>query len=367
VASARVKKSHFASQWRAAGMFAYRGALFLCCALMQDLSARLEIFLRPQIGAPVRVADLAPMEDGHAGLTFGFRLIDAEQEIGRYVLRMAPVGVTRRGNTDVYRQAPLLRALHKAGLPVPAVPFACAEEEPLGAPFIVMERLPGRVFLIWEPDGSFKRDTPTLTSVWTQAAQALASIHRVKWQTTLAEWEQPQPLGEALRRWDKVLRHAQAPEWLELGLQLQEKLMASEPLPSVIGLVHGDFQPGNVLYDKAGDKLTGVVDWELSSIGAQGLDVGWLMMMGDPSAWSPSWPPIVALKPKQLLEAYVAAGGPAAEHVAWFQAFAAYRMASIACLNVKLHRTGKRPDPLWDRFAPSVSVMFRWGIDRLTN
>ena len=327
------------------------------------LAERLQSFLRPQIGAEARVADLAPMEDGHAGLTYGFRLLRGDVETGRYVLRMAPIGVTRRGNTDVYRQAPLLRALHAAGLKVPAVPFASPEEEPLGAPFIVMERLPGRVFLIWEPDASFARDTPTLTSVWIQAAQALAAIHRVNWKTTLADWEKPQKLGDALRRWDKVLRHAQEPEWLELGLRLQEKLLETEPQPSVIGLVHGDFQPGNVLYDKT-DTLTGVVDWELSSIGAQGLDVGWLMMMGDPTAWSPSWPPIVALRPEQLLDAYRDAGGPAAEHVAWFQAFAAYRMASIACLNVKLHRTGKRPDPLWDRFAPSVSVMFRWGHDR---
>ncbi|MGE0153249.1 MAG: phosphotransferase family protein [Reyranellaceae bacterium] len=313
----------------------------------------------------MRVADLAPMEDGHAGLTFGFRLLEGEGEIGRYVLRMAPIGVTRRGNTDVYRQAPLLRALHAAGLPVPAVPFACAEEAPLGAPFIVMERLPGRVFLIWEPDASFARDPETLKSVWTQAAQALAMIHALDWRRALAGWEAPQPLSAELRRWDKILRHAQSEEWLELGLRLQARLLETEPQPSAIGLIHGDFQPGNVLYEKSGNRLAGVVDWELSSIGAQGLDVGWLMMMGDPGAWSPGWPPIVAQPSQALLETYRAAGGPAAEHVEWFQAFAAYRMASIACLNVKLHRTGKRPDPLWDRFAPSVSVMFRWGYERL--
>ncbi len=330
-----------------------------------SLADRLAEFLRPQVGNDVRVRDLAPMEDGHAGLTFGFRLEHDGGETGRYVLRLAPAGVTRRGNTDVYRQAPLLRALHRAGLPVPAVPFACAEEAPLGAPFIVMERLPGRVFLIWEAEASFSRDPATLRSVWDQAAQALAKIHRLDWRRELAGWEQPRPLGEELRRWDKVLRHAQVEEWLELGLRLQARLLATEPLPSVIGLIHGDFQPGNVLYEKDGNRLTGVVDWELSSIGAQGLDVGWLMMMGDPGAWALDWPPIVAQPSQALLAAYRDAGGPAAEHVEWFQAFAAYRMASIACLNVKLHRTGKRPDPLWDRFAPSVSVMFRWGYDRL--
>lgn len=330
--------------------------------LSADLSARLSEFLAPEVGSAIRVRDLAPMEDGHAGLTFGFRLESADgTTFGSYVLRMAPAGVTRRGNTDVYRQAPLLRALHKAGLPVPAVPFASAGEDALGAPFIVMEKLPGRVFLIWEPHPTFARDAATLDSIWHQAARALAAIHRLDWRRALAEWEQPQPLAAELRRWDKILRHSQDETWLALGLRLQQRLLDTEPAPQAIGLIHGDFQPGNVLYGE-GNRLSGIVDWELSSIGAQGLDVGWLMMMGDPGAWAPDWPPIVARPSTFLLEAYRDAGGPAVEHVEWFQAFAAYRMASIACLNVKLHRTGKRPDPLWDRFAPSIAPMFRWGL-----
>jgi aminoglycoside phosphotransferase (APT) family kinase protein len=84
------------------------------------------------------------MEDGHAGLTFGFDTVDAAGLLlDCYVLKLAPAGVTRRGNTDVYRQAPLLRALKATGLPVPAVPWASTDGGVLGTPFIVMERLPG--------------------------------------------------------------------------------------------------------------------------------------------------------------------------------------------------------------------------------
>jgi hypothetical protein len=39
-----------------------------------------------------------------------------------------------------------------------------------------------------------------------------------------------------------------------------------------------------------------------------------------------------------------------------------YRMGSIACLNVKLHRTGKRHDPMWERFAPSIATLFSRGL-----
>ena len=43
-------------------------------------------------------------------------------------------------------------------MPVPAVPWASPDDDVLGTPFIVMERLPGRVFLVWEPHSSFPRD-----------------------------------------------------------------------------------------------------------------------------------------------------------------------------------------------------------------
>jgi aminoglycoside phosphotransferase (APT) family kinase protein len=53
-----------------------------------------------------------------------------------------------------------------------------------------------------------------------------------------------------------------------------------------IGIVHGDFQPANILY--VNGKPNAVIDWELASIGAQGLDVGWLMMSADERAWPPT-------------------------------------------------------------------------------
>ena len=133
------------------------------------LPARLQKFIENECGPDSRVANLAAMEDGHAGLTFGFDIMGAAGELlDSYVLKLAPAGVTRRGNTDVYRQAPLLRALKAAGMPVPAVPWASPDGDALGTPFIVMERLPGRVFLVWEPHSSFPRDPIQVRRVWLQ-------------------------------------------------------------------------------------------------------------------------------------------------------------------------------------------------------
>jgi aminoglycoside phosphotransferase (APT) family kinase protein len=326
------------------------------------LEARLGRLIATECGAGRRVANLGTMDDGHAGLTFGFDVLGvAGQPLGSYVLKLAPVGVTRRGNTDVYRQAPLLRGLKTIGMPVPAVPWASQDDDVLGTPFIVMERLPGRVFLVWEPHHSFPRDQAQLRKVWLQAAVMLARLHKVDWQTSLPDWEKLRPLRAEIDFWTPLLRHAPDSKWLAAGTELNSLLAANIPNAQPIGVVHGDFQPGNILY--VDGRAEALIDWELASIGSQGLDVGWLLMMSDGEAWDPGWRPVAPVSREDLIDAYREAGGPALFNIDWYQALAHYRLGAIACLNVKLHRTGKRTDSLWERFAPSISILFARGIE----
>lgn len=332
------------------------------------LAARLERLIEADC-ASSRVANFGPMEDGHAGLTFGFDVLGvAGQPLGSYVLKLAPLGVTRRGNTDVYRQAPLLRGLKSVGMPVPAVPWASPDETVLGRPFIVMERLPGRVFLVWEPHSSFPRDRAQLREVWFQAARMLARLHTVDWQGALPDWEKPRRLREELDYWKPLLNHAPDPEWFAAGSELNSLLAASLLDGRPFGVVHGDFQPGNIPY--VDGRAETLIDWELTSIGSQELDVGWLLMMSDGEAWDPSWRPTAPVSREDLVVAYRESGDPALFNIDWYQALAHYRCGAIACLNVKLHRTGKRKDDLRERFATSVPSLFDRGIElarRTTN
>jgi aminoglycoside phosphotransferase (APT) family kinase protein len=327
-----------------------------------SIAAKLSRFIESECGAGSRVANFGPMEDGHAGLTFGFDVIGgASERLGSYVIKLAPIGVARRGNTDVYRQAPLLRNLHKAGMPVPAVPWASPDEQELGTPFIIMERLPGRIFFVWEPHASFPRETAAVRALWLQAAQLLARLHRTEWQTVLADWERPRGLRDELGAWVPLLRHAETPALTDEGAELHRLLAARIPDEPPTGIVHGDFQPGNILY--VAGKANAVIDWELTSIGAQGLDVGWLMMLTDERAWPATCRPVAPVSRADLLEAYRHAGGPALADTDWYQALAQFRLGAIACLNVKLHRSGRRSDRFWERMAPAIPVLFARGIE----
>lgn len=315
----------------------------------------LQRFVAAEFGPGYRIEGLQPA-DGHAGLTFLFSLAHPDGQVEDLVLRLPPEGVRRRGNTDVYRQAPLLRALSAAGLPVPAVRWAQSGEDWFGLPFIIMERLPGRTFLIWEPDASFDLSPPAVRPLWLQAAEILAELHRFDWRTGLADWESPRPLEDEIRFWRPIYERAPEPAWLELGREVEALLLQSVPKRYRVGLFHGDYQPGNILYRDG--RAVGVIDWELSGIGAQALDLGWLMMMGDPKMWAAEYQPWHPPPVDQIRGTYEGALGESVDDASWYQALAGYRLGSIACLNVKLHRKGQREDPLWENVALSVPSLF---------
>jgi aminoglycoside phosphotransferase (APT) family kinase protein len=314
-------------------------------------------FIDATCGAGTTVEGLRVMEAGHAGLTFGFDLVGPEPDARRgLVLKLAPSGVRRSGNTDVYKQAPLLRALHTAGLPVPGVPYADPGESWFGVPFIMMERLAGLPFFVWQPDPAFDRSAAAVTPLYEQTIAAMAAVHRFDWRRHLPDWEQPRVLVDEVLRWDTILAKSPRADWIESGRAVRERLLATRPDGTPIGLVHGDCQPGNALFD--GGRLTGLIDWELASIGSRRIDVGWMMMCADRSSWPDEWRPVCPLQPAQVATRYADAMGEACDDLPWYQAYAGYRLGAISCLNVHLHRSGRRPDATWERFALAIEPMF---------
>jgi aminoglycoside phosphotransferase (APT) family kinase protein len=321
---------------------------------LEEVASQLGRFVQAHYGSTAEVDGLKVMEAGHAGLTFGFRVTEraGASVLAQLVLKLAPPGVRRAGNTDVFRQAPLLRALYAADLPVPDVPWAGDDDSWFGTPFVMMEFLAGMPFFVWQPDARFDRSPQAVAPLWHQCVDALVRLHRFDWQHHLPDWERPTALHDEITRWDRIVAKAPEPAWLAAGQRVREALLERVPPSPAPALVHGDYQPGNMLYE--GGRLTGIIDWELASIGSPLLDVGWLMMLADPLSWLPDWRPLCPLAPHAIAVRYGAE--PAA--MAWWQALAGYRLGSIACLNVHLHRSGRRPDAVWERFALAIPTMF---------
>lgn len=306
-------------------------------------------------GAAAVVENVAPMP-GHAGISFGFDVVTGDHR-DPLVVRVPPHGVRRRGNADVLRQVPLLRAVKAEGVPVPMVRWWSNEEEWFGAPFVMVERLPGRSLDRWQPGAPAGVDAADVWRVFQQALNALVAIHDVPWERYLSGWTTPRSLTAEIDSWRPTLDKADDPRWAQQALTLRSMLLDRLPPEPAPGLVHGDFYSNNWVVD--GDRLLAVVDWEIAGIGPSLLDVGWLCMMHDRESWGPTPSGLVELAPgpSEIAAMYEAAAGRAISDLAWYRALAAWRLGAITVLNVRLHRSGRRRDPTWEILAEAYPYL----------
>ena len=101
------------------------------------------------------------------------------------------------------------------------------------------------------------------------------------------------------------------------------------------------------------------MDWEISGIGGQLLDLGWLLVFTDPESWDVPCKPISSVwQAEELTALYEERMQRRAPDIAWYRALAGYRFGVISGFNVMLHRRGKRHDPEWGRIASSVAFLF---------
>lgn len=345
------------------------------------LTQQLQAFCLSHYGQDASVHQVEAMP-GHAGLSFGFTVTyekDGQAEDESLVMRLPPKGVRQSGNTDVLRQAPLLRTLKKNGVPVPEVRWAGDDLRWFEVPYLMVERLPGRTFHVWEPDASFSRDAEAVALLYRQGVQALIQVHQLDWKTELAGWEAPRSLEQEIRFWDPILAKAAEPEWITWGEEVRALLLAHQPTDPPTGLFHGDYQGTNLLFDKKrepvlpqpadvgqvsslqpmGEQLVALLDWEISGISGHLLDLGWLLVFIDPESWDAERRPISTIPPiDELVALYEDGMQRKVPDINWYRALAGYRFGAISCFNVMLHRRGKRHDPEWDLIAPSVKTLF---------
>lgn len=108
-----------------------------------DLATRLLAYLRTAIGGP-RLEFVEHPERVTGGFDtriFGFRLESAPPSFsGPLILRLLG---THHDPVRVLREQATQNALVDLGYPAPRALLATTDAEPLGGPFIVMERLPG--------------------------------------------------------------------------------------------------------------------------------------------------------------------------------------------------------------------------------
>jgi aminoglycoside phosphotransferase (APT) family kinase protein len=335
---------------------------------IEQVTAQLTALVRAKTGdAGARAHSLESLP-GHAGFSYSFILERSDpgaEPAGKYVVRIAPPGVKISGPADIVRQARVMASLAVTPVAVPPIIWYGDEPEFFGRPYFVGGFVEG--FKLGEsplPLAHLKR-------LARNGIATMAALHNVPWEPRREAWGEPFALDDEMKRLDYLLdRDTLDPKVVARAPELRERLRSSLPAGARIGCVHGDFQWSNVLFDE--ERVVAVIDWELSSVGATLLDLGWICFFSDPGSWvtaGGAGPDVrgALMNADEIVDAYAeAAGFPVAiPEVRWFRAFAGYRFGVITCFNLMLHRRGKRPDPLWEDTALSAPRMFEHGLELL--
>ncbi len=174
-------------------------------------------------------------------------------------------------------------------------------------------------------------------SIGLALAQTLAEIHAVDLAAVgLDDLGSHKPYAERqLKRWSRQYEESKTRD-LPLVGELARRLWGAIPEQGHATLVHGDFHLGNVITDPAEGSVRAVIDWELSTLGDPLADLGGLLAYwpeaDDPVPPAPNVLPAEPGFPprRELVDAYEAAAGRAADSVGFWEALGCWKVAIIS-------------------------------------
>jgi aminoglycoside phosphotransferase (APT) family kinase protein len=221
------------------------------------LEDRLLACLRERLGGAVSYAEPPrPLSGGFDTIIHAVQLSGATGDwSGPLILRILRSGTS---GARVRREAAAHAALDKAAFPVPRVLLAEPEPAPLGAPFLIMQRLPGET--MWS--AAQARGLAVLLAIPRRLAEIHARLHRVSGE---ALRESAQTFGVDLATMGVEARVEDVGRRIDRaglgGLSEGARwLVRNRPAPAQAEVIcHGDFHPHNLMVESG--KLSGVIDW----------------------------------------------------------------------------------------------------------
>jgi aminoglycoside phosphotransferase (APT) family kinase protein len=301
---------------------------------------------------------------GRSNLTFD--LTDGKQ---RWALRRPPLGHVLPTAHDMAREYRVLSALADSPVPVPrtvllstdnAVPAA------LGAPFYLMDFVPGRV--LRTPDQA--PDAPRLRRLAVRLVDTLATLHSVDpIAVGLADFGRPDGfLLRQVERWSGQLARSRSRDVPGLD-ELSARLGDAVPVSQQVAIVHGDFRLANTIVGEDDDRIAAVLDWEMSTLGDPLVDVAALRLYSQSAqADGPDGQlgsgvheiPLPGID--SLLVGYSVRTGLDLAPLPWYSAFAHFKLAAILEGIHYRHALGQTVGSGFDRIGARVPPLVAAGL-----
>jgi aminoglycoside phosphotransferase (APT) family kinase protein len=234
----------------------------------------------------------------------------------------------------------VLKALVGTNVPHPKLYSVCDDASVIGACFYLMEPLEGFAPSGQLP-GQYAVDVAWRRAMGEELVRAAAALAAVDpkavgldglgkpddWhERQVSRWRSQLDGYRALPNYgEPALPHVEA-----VGRWLGDNL----PRERRIGITHGDLQFANVMFSLHAPRISGVVDWELATLGDPMLDLGWVLgswwETGDPEGKRPLVAPWEGFMSRaDLVRLYGESTGRNMGDLPWYFVLACYKLACL--------------------------------------
>jgi aminoglycoside phosphotransferase (APT) family kinase protein len=325
--------------------------------------ARLESFLRSHFPGACGPLDVRQYPSGHSNLTYLVRM----GERG-FVLRRPPFGSKVKTAHDMGREYRVLSKLHAAYPPAPEVLVYCDDESVLGAPFYLMDPIHG-IIVRRDPPPGIPFPPATARSLSEAFVDNLAALHALDYQQIgLGDLGKPRGyLERQVRGWVERYYGSQTHDLREVA-RIAGWMRDRLPPAGDAALIHNDYKYDNlVLAQNDVTKIIGVLDWEMATIGDPLADLGTALAywvdQDDPEdlqkiRWGPSTYP-GSMTRAQIVQRYARATGRDTSGIAFYLAFARFKIAVIVQQIYYRYHHGLTKDDRFAHMAEAVKTLLR--------
>lgn len=290
--------------------------------------ARLRAYLdehRPGLATGELGAEV--VQGGRSNLTYIVRDGSAQ-----WVVRRPPLGHVLPTAHDMKREFRVISGLHTTDVPVPQALLLCEDPEVLGAPFYVMEFVAGTPYRT--ADELIALGPARTKAIADSLVDTLVDLHAVDPESVgLGDFGRPEGfLERQLRRWKKQLDGSRSRDLPGID-ELHDRLAAAVPESAAPSIVHGDYRLDNVLVD-GDDRITAVLDWEMSTLGDPLTDLALMIAYAERSAVNLTFVSNATSAPgypstDEVIARYAARSGRDVSQLNWYIGFAFFKLAVI--------------------------------------
>jgi aminoglycoside phosphotransferase (APT) family kinase protein len=316
-----------------------------------------------ELGVPVTGELTATLiTGGRSNLTY--RLAD---DRAAWVLRRPPTHGLTPSAHDVGREYRIVDALQGSTVPVATTVGYCPDPAVLGAPFTVVEFVPGRVIRV--QDDLVDVDDDQLGHISEELIRALVELHAVPYaERGLADFGRPEGFfARQAKRWRQQWDLVTIRDLPDVD-RLHGALVERVPAAASGSIVHGDYRIDNTLLERTDPgRMLAMVDWEMSTIGDPLTDVAMMCVyqhpafdhvVGEPAAsTSPRWP-----TSDQICQTYAERSGRDLADFNAYLGLAYFKLAVIAEGIAARHRAGAGTGTGYDTAGEAVPDLLAAGV-----